>query len=167
MKLQSYLHLGGDYSLQRPDWDGSNLFKPCVDSLLPSSPHSVATTEGGAWHPCRRCRKLPVQEFLLHSSLRRTPFRLLLLLQASSWGIFKTSRGLWIDMADTLRRLTNTSSFSVLQDKLESWHKDYHVSSSISHDWPKSDHTTSSVLASPISTITIHWIGIFAYSWTF
>ncbi|GAA6217849.1 mitochondria-eating protein isoform X1 [Lates japonicus] len=30
-------------------------------------------------------------------------------------------------MADTLRRLTNTSSFSVLQDKLESWHKDYHV----------------------------------------
>lgn len=30
-------------------------------------------------------------------------------------------------MADTLRRLTNTSSFSVLQDKLESWHSDYHV----------------------------------------
>ncbi|KAA8589791.1 hypothetical protein FQN60_013156 [Etheostoma spectabile] len=30
-------------------------------------------------------------------------------------------------MADTLRRLTNTSSFSVLQDKLESWQKDYHV----------------------------------------
>uniref|UniRef100_A0A8C4GXW3 Mitochondria-eating protein n=1 Tax=Dicentrarchus labrax TaxID=13489 RepID=A0A8C4GXW3_DICLA len=30
-------------------------------------------------------------------------------------------------MADNLRRLTNTSSFSVLQDKLESWHKDYHV----------------------------------------
>ncbi|KAG7243775.1 hypothetical protein INR49_008925 [Caranx melampygus] len=30
-------------------------------------------------------------------------------------------------MADTLRRLTNTCSFSVLQDKLESWHKDYHV----------------------------------------
>ncbi|XP_034438273.1 mitochondria-eating protein isoform X1 [Hippoglossus hippoglossus] len=30
-------------------------------------------------------------------------------------------------MADTLRRLTSTSSFSVLQDKLESWHKDYHV----------------------------------------
>ncbi|XP_068581492.1 mitochondria-eating protein [Cebidichthys violaceus] len=30
-------------------------------------------------------------------------------------------------MADTLRRLTNTSSFSVLQDKLESWHKDYHI----------------------------------------
>ncbi|KAM8744867.1 mitochondria-eating protein isoform 1-T1 [Acanthopagrus schlegelii] len=30
-------------------------------------------------------------------------------------------------MADTLRRLANTSSFSVLQDKLESWHKDYHV----------------------------------------
>ncbi|XP_070688957.1 mitochondria-eating protein [Pempheris klunzingeri] len=30
-------------------------------------------------------------------------------------------------MADTLRRLTHTSSFSVLQDKLESWHKDYHV----------------------------------------
>uniref|UniRef100_A0A668A1F5 Mitochondria-eating protein n=1 Tax=Myripristis murdjan TaxID=586833 RepID=A0A668A1F5_9TELE len=30
-------------------------------------------------------------------------------------------------MADTLRRLVNTSSFSVLQDKLESWHQDYHV----------------------------------------
>ncbi|XP_035502398.2 mitochondria-eating protein [Scophthalmus maximus] len=30
-------------------------------------------------------------------------------------------------MADTLRRLTNTSSFSVLQDKLEIWHRDYHV----------------------------------------
>uniref|UniRef100_UPI0037E858BE mitochondria-eating protein n=1 Tax=Semicossyphus pulcher TaxID=241346 RepID=UPI0037E858BE len=30
-------------------------------------------------------------------------------------------------MAETLRRLANTSSFSVLQDKLESWHKDYHV----------------------------------------
>ncbi|KAM3620507.1 uncharacterized protein V6R79_024653 [Siganus canaliculatus] len=30
-------------------------------------------------------------------------------------------------MADNLRRLTNTSSFSVLQNKLESWHKDYHV----------------------------------------
>ncbi|XP_026202241.1 mitochondria-eating protein [Anabas testudineus] len=30
-------------------------------------------------------------------------------------------------MADALRRLANTSSFSVLQDKLESWHKDYHV----------------------------------------
>ncbi|XP_067453705.1 mitochondria-eating protein [Thunnus thynnus] len=30
-------------------------------------------------------------------------------------------------MADTLRRLANTSSFSVLQDKLESWYKDYHV----------------------------------------
>ncbi|KAM7410394.1 hypothetical protein PAMA_001708 [Pampus argenteus] len=30
-------------------------------------------------------------------------------------------------MADTLRRLANTSSFSVLQDKLESWHRDYHV----------------------------------------
>uniref|UniRef100_A0A7N8YQP7 Mitochondria-eating protein n=1 Tax=Mastacembelus armatus TaxID=205130 RepID=A0A7N8YQP7_9TELE len=30
-------------------------------------------------------------------------------------------------MADTLRRLTNTSSFSVLQDKLEIWHHDYHV----------------------------------------
>ncbi|XP_037624787.1 mitochondria-eating protein isoform X1 [Sebastes umbrosus] len=30
-------------------------------------------------------------------------------------------------MADTLRRLTNTSSFSVLQDKLDSWNKDYHV----------------------------------------
>ncbi|KAG5849707.1 hypothetical protein ANANG_G00074590 [Anguilla anguilla] len=30
-------------------------------------------------------------------------------------------------MAETLRRLVNTSSFSVLQDKLESWYKDYHV----------------------------------------
>ncbi|KAK2907575.1 mitochondria-eating protein isoform X2 [Channa argus] len=30
-------------------------------------------------------------------------------------------------MADTLRRLTNTSSFSVLQAKLESWQKEYHV----------------------------------------
>ncbi|KAM4739196.1 mitochondria-eating protein [Anableps anableps] len=30
-------------------------------------------------------------------------------------------------MADTLRRLTNTSSFSVLQDKLENWYRDYHV----------------------------------------
>ncbi|XP_069555369.1 mitochondria-eating protein [Brachyistius frenatus] len=30
-------------------------------------------------------------------------------------------------MADTLRRLTGTSSFSVLQDKIESWHRDYHV----------------------------------------
>ncbi|KAM9384281.1 mitochondria-eating protein [Pholidichthys leucotaenia] len=30
-------------------------------------------------------------------------------------------------MADCLRRLTNTSSFSVLQDKLESWYKDYRV----------------------------------------
>ncbi|XP_029285831.1 mitochondria-eating protein [Cottoperca gobio] len=32
-------------------------------------------------------------------------------------------------MADTLRRLTNTASFSVLQNKLESWHRDYHVNS--------------------------------------
>ncbi|KAJ0032202.1 hypothetical protein NQD34_002283 [Periophthalmus magnuspinnatus] len=30
-------------------------------------------------------------------------------------------------MSDTLRRLTNTSSFSVLQDKLETWHSDYHT----------------------------------------
>ncbi|XP_036378783.1 mitochondria-eating protein [Megalops cyprinoides] len=30
-------------------------------------------------------------------------------------------------MADTLRRLVNTSSYSALQDKLESWYKDYHV----------------------------------------
>ncbi|XP_075895421.1 mitochondria-eating protein [Nelusetta ayraudi] len=30
-------------------------------------------------------------------------------------------------MAETLRRLTNTSSFRVLQDKLESWHREYHV----------------------------------------
>uniref|UniRef100_A0A3B5LL71 Mitochondria-eating protein n=1 Tax=Xiphophorus couchianus TaxID=32473 RepID=A0A3B5LL71_9TELE len=32
-------------------------------------------------------------------------------------------------MAEVLRRLTNASSFSVLQDKLENWHRDYHVSS--------------------------------------
>uniref|UniRef100_A0AAY4DWE7 Mitochondria-eating protein n=1 Tax=Denticeps clupeoides TaxID=299321 RepID=A0AAY4DWE7_9TELE len=32
-------------------------------------------------------------------------------------------------MADTLRRLVNTSSFGLLQQKLEAWHKDYHVSS--------------------------------------
>uniref|UniRef100_A0A3P9Q3K8 Mitochondria-eating protein n=1 Tax=Poecilia reticulata TaxID=8081 RepID=A0A3P9Q3K8_POERE len=30
-------------------------------------------------------------------------------------------------MAEILRRLTNASSFSVLQDKLENWHRDYHV----------------------------------------
>ncbi|XP_015249788.1 PREDICTED: mitochondria-eating protein [Cyprinodon variegatus] len=30
-------------------------------------------------------------------------------------------------MAATLRRLTNTSSFTVLQEKLENWHRDYHV----------------------------------------
>lgn len=30
-------------------------------------------------------------------------------------------------MADTLRRLVNTSSYSVLQQKLEAWYKDYHV----------------------------------------
>ncbi|ROL50985.1 Mitochondria-eating protein [Anabarilius grahami] len=30
-------------------------------------------------------------------------------------------------MADTLRRLVNSSSYSVLQDKLEAWYKDYHV----------------------------------------
>ncbi|KAM9435539.1 mitochondria-eating protein [Clarias gariepinus] len=30
-------------------------------------------------------------------------------------------------MADTLRRLVNTSSYSVLQQKLETWYKDYHV----------------------------------------
>ncbi|XP_054876371.1 mitochondria-eating protein [Poeciliopsis prolifica] len=30
-------------------------------------------------------------------------------------------------MADILRRLISASSFSVLQDKLESWHRDYHV----------------------------------------
>uniref|UniRef100_A0A665TH59 Mitochondria-eating protein n=1 Tax=Echeneis naucrates TaxID=173247 RepID=A0A665TH59_ECHNA len=30
-------------------------------------------------------------------------------------------------MADTLRRLANTSSFSLLQNKLESWHQDYHI----------------------------------------
>ncbi|KAM6963195.1 mitochondria-eating protein [Aplochiton taeniatus] len=32
-------------------------------------------------------------------------------------------------MADALRRLVNTSSLSVLQDKLEFWYKDYHVNS--------------------------------------
>lgn len=32
------------------------------------------------------------------------------------------------DMADSLRRLVNSSSFSLLQQKLESWYKDYHVS---------------------------------------
>ncbi|XP_028300325.1 mitochondria-eating protein isoform X2 [Gouania willdenowi] len=32
-------------------------------------------------------------------------------------------------MADNLSRLTNTSSFSLLQDKLESWHRDYHINS--------------------------------------
>ncbi|XP_072294743.1 mitochondria-eating protein [Eucyclogobius newberryi] len=30
-------------------------------------------------------------------------------------------------MADTLRRLTNSSSFSVLQNKLETWNNDFHV----------------------------------------
>ncbi|TNM87540.1 hypothetical protein fugu_005761 [Takifugu bimaculatus] len=30
-------------------------------------------------------------------------------------------------MADTLRRLTNASSFSLLQDKLESWQRDYRI----------------------------------------
>ncbi|XP_016523093.1 mitochondria-eating protein isoform X2 [Poecilia formosa] len=30
-------------------------------------------------------------------------------------------------MAEILRRLTNASSFSVLQDKLENWHRDYHM----------------------------------------
>ncbi|KAJ7986505.1 hypothetical protein DPEC_G00340570 [Dallia pectoralis] len=30
-------------------------------------------------------------------------------------------------MADSLRKLVNTTCFSVLQDKLESWYKDYHV----------------------------------------
>lgn len=49
----------------------------------------------------------------------------------------------WTDMAETLRRLTNTSSFRVLQDKLESWHREYHVSSWISNERPKSDHGTS------------------------
>ncbi|KAM8889685.1 mitochondria-eating protein isoform 1-T1 [Synchiropus picturatus] len=32
-------------------------------------------------------------------------------------------------MADTLRRLANTCSFSVMQDKLDSWSNDYHVAS--------------------------------------
>ncbi|XP_076014904.1 mitochondria-eating protein [Genypterus blacodes] len=32
-------------------------------------------------------------------------------------------------MADTLRRLVNSSSFSVLQDKVERWNTDYHVMS--------------------------------------
>ncbi|XP_039607122.1 mitochondria-eating protein isoform X1 [Polypterus senegalus] len=30
-------------------------------------------------------------------------------------------------MADSLRRLVNTSTYSILQDKLESWYKDYHL----------------------------------------
>ncbi|XP_042602944.1 mitochondria-eating protein [Cyprinus carpio] len=30
-------------------------------------------------------------------------------------------------MADTLRRLVNSSPYAVLQDKLEAWYKDYHV----------------------------------------
>ncbi|KAI5090418.1 mitochondria-eating protein [Silurus meridionalis] len=30
-------------------------------------------------------------------------------------------------MADTLRRLVNTSSYNILQQKLETWYKDYHV----------------------------------------
>ncbi|XP_077964939.1 LOW QUALITY PROTEIN: mitochondria-eating protein [Gasterosteus aculeatus] len=30
-------------------------------------------------------------------------------------------------MADTLRRLTSTSSFGALQEKLESWHREYHI----------------------------------------
>lgn len=42
------------------------------------------------------------------------------------------------DMADTLRRLTNTSSFSALQGKLESWHRDYRVSLLILNRRPKS-----------------------------
>ncbi|XP_016311605.1 mitochondria-eating protein-like [Sinocyclocheilus anshuiensis] len=32
-------------------------------------------------------------------------------------------------MADTLRRLVNSSPYGVLQDKLEAWYKDYHVCS--------------------------------------
>ncbi|XP_028658896.2 mitochondria-eating protein-like [Erpetoichthys calabaricus] len=32
-------------------------------------------------------------------------------------------------MADSLRRLVNTCTYSVLQDKLESWYQDYHLSS--------------------------------------
>jgi hypothetical protein len=31
-------------------------------------------------------------------------------------------------MADTLRRLVNISAYGVLQEKLESWFRDYHVS---------------------------------------
>lgn len=55
-------------------------------------------------------------------------------------------------MADTLRRLTNTSSFSVLQDKLESWHNDYHVSQLISDERPKSDQRTSPVVSVKLAT---------------
>ncbi|KAK0147252.1 Mitochondria-eating protein [Merluccius polli] len=33
------------------------------------------------------------------------------------------------DMADTLRRLVNISSYGSLQARLESWHRDYHVNS--------------------------------------
>ena len=70
-------------------------------------------------------------------------------------GRFKPLRTVWTNMADTLRRLTGTASFRVLQDKLESWDKDYHVSSSITNDRPKSDHSSSSVsLALVISRIT-------------
>ncbi|KAK1174781.1 mitochondria-eating protein [Acipenser oxyrinchus oxyrinchus] len=32
-------------------------------------------------------------------------------------------------MADTLRRLVNTSAYNVLQEKLEAWYKDYHLMS--------------------------------------
>lgn len=55
------------------------------------------------------------------------------------------TKSCWTDMAETLRRLTNTSSFRVLQDKLENWHREYHVSSWISNEQPKSDHGTSLV----------------------
>lgn len=54
---------------------------------------------------------------------------------------FRTFKG---DMADTLRRLTNTSSFSVLQGKLESWHRDYRVSLLILNRRPKSQQRTIS-----------------------
>lgn len=163
MSLRSYLHLGGDHSLQRPDW---------VIYLNPAFVAPVVSSLG-----CHNWRRRLAFVSQVQKAAGPGIFTTLLVktyppppaatAAGLLLGIFKTSRGLWIDMADTLRRLTNTSSFSVLQDKLESWHKDYHVSSSISHDWPKSDHTTSSVLASPISMITIHWIGIFAYSWPF
>lgn len=88
-------------------------------------------TSLGCHHWCAaRWRKQP-QQTLLHSSPRHPR-----LLSSPPGGVSLCYAGYCerTDMADTLRRLTNTSSFSVLQDKLESWHKDYHVSYQITHD---------------------------------